>query len=341
MKNIYISLFIIIGIFSQCKKDNLGKNESDDWETVAELASPGGMGYLQAICLSDANTMWAIGMDGYSVKSTDAGKTWNKFVIDPTLPSNAGWYAICFVNPSIGYIAGGSIVYKTTDGGATWNSVFTKANGNTSAPTCIYFTTPDKGFLCSNFGIIFRTIDGGKTWEDKTISGLTNTQLMTIKFRDELNGWIGGAGTLVKTTDGGQNWTVLHSVSDITVTNFRKVVSCQNFELLANGTLISAGNSLLNSTDGGDIWNTTEGALNQPSQITMKNGTEGFALIKSDLAYNENKSMAHTYDGGKTWVNFNFDAYGHVVGKFFQFEHTLYGWTGSMGATIYKYKKPW
>lgn len=335
------SVILLLTAISCKKKDRTADNEGKDWELVSELASPGGMGYLQEICLSDANTMWAIGMDGYSVKSTDAGKTWSKFVIDAALPANVGWYAICFANPLVGYIAGGSIIYKTIDGGVTWKSVFTKANGNTQAPNCIYFITPEKGYLCSDYGIIFITSDGGKTWEDKRIANLNNVRLMTIRFKDEQNGWIGGSGTLVKTTDGGTNWTIMHSLLDITFSNFRKISTCENFELVANGKLISAAQTLISSSDGGDIWNSTAGALNSPFGITMKNESEGFALIKSDLAYNDNKPMAHTYDGGKSWVNFSFDSYGNAAGRFFKFDKTLYGWSGSMGAKIYKYKKTW
>jgi photosystem II stability/assembly factor-like uncharacterized protein len=58
---------------------------------------------------------------GYVVKTTDAGKTWNRLVVS----HDQDWvpYGINFLDATHGWVGGSSGGYETRDGGATWHRV--------------------------------------------------------------------------------------------------------------------------------------------------------------------------------------------------------------------------
>ena len=99
------------------------------------------------------------------------------------------------------------------------------------------------------------------------------------------------------------------------------------------------GTSLIKSTDGGISWTQSQGALNFVYDFEMRNSNEAFALVKSGPDYDYTKPIAHTQDGGNTWKFFNVKGSG--IGAFFVYGNTLFGWGGSGGTQIYRYKKPW
>ncbi len=335
MKKYSLAFIILILIISGCKKKKATPaNEAADWTLLATVKGVGlGLG-MQDMCLSDEKTLWLVGQSNYSIKSTEGGVTWQNFVIDTAATSQWSWYAINFPTSQIGYVAGGeNAIYKTTDGGATWKQVFNRGNGNLAASRCINFITADKGFICSDFGILYRTTDGGKTWTDQTIPALRNVLLEKVIFIDDLHGWVSGSmGTLLKTTDGGDTWNIIHSAADVTVSLYR-YADPSSIAVLSQNDIFSANGSLMKSTDGGGAWSASEGVLKQGSSLTMKNADESFCYVQP-------ASMAHTYDGGKTWTLFTLDSYGHLPGPLVKYGHSLYGYN-SGDQKIYKYNKTW
>ena len=71
----------------------------------------------------------------------------------------------------------------------------------------------------SKFTPIYKTTDGGKTWIETTVAPIPRINpnyppvITDIFFRDTLNGWASveaGTRRLLRTTDGGLNWTVVN-----------------------------------------------------------------------------------------------------------------------------------
>lgn len=83
----------------------------------------------------------------------------------------------------------------------------------------IYFVSENKGFIGGSSGTLLATVDGGKTWtKERSFTGDTIRQ---IYFSDANTGWLlcerdifklgaNSPSYLLKTTDGGANWTQIN-----------------------------------------------------------------------------------------------------------------------------------
>lgn len=104
---------------------------------------------------------------------------------------------------------------KTTDRGATW-TVQHKAGRVAGIPVQVadlqnaYFFDQNTGIVVGSFGSIFRTTNGGVTFDSTNNPAPTNTTFRGISFINNLTGYVVcGLSNyrLMKTTDGGMNWT--------------------------------------------------------------------------------------------------------------------------------------
>lgn len=129
-------------------------------------------------------------------------------------------YAVHFPEGiQVGYVVGADmdslggevgLVLKTTDGGDTWAPHLPGTSGSLSS---VYFKDNDTGFAVGAAGVAIRTYDGGATWD--TFSVPTSEALTGIQFPG--NGQVGYIFTrprnppskVLKTTDGGSNWTAI------------------------------------------------------------------------------------------------------------------------------------
>ena len=159
------------------------------------------------------------------LKSTDYGQTWTKS-LDWSYNQERGVNEVEIDpnNSSIVWAATSDGIYKTTDAGLTWNNVHNVIMGfdvviNPVNSNIVYVT---HGNLGSTGNGIYRTADGGINWQ-KLINGLpavyggkallsiykTNPQII---FASIGNGSETGSGTwLCKTTNGGDNWTIINT----------------------------------------------------------------------------------------------------------------------------------
>ncbi|MBU0476059.1 MAG: T9SS type A sorting domain-containing protein [Bacteroidetes bacterium] len=145
-----------------------------------------------------------IALNNFRWSTTDGGYSWNK--VGDTISFFPNPTDLFFINDSIGWMVSnisdvfdvGSIA-KTTDGGKNWHYQ------DKRAPLLygVYFINTLKGFAVGNTNSICKTIDGGISWERNPLPGGT---FWCIEFLDSLNGWIGGKGKILRTTDGGDTW---------------------------------------------------------------------------------------------------------------------------------------
>jgi photosystem II stability/assembly factor-like uncharacterized protein len=212
---------------------------------------------LNGVCFVDASNGWAVGGEGnYGIgiilHTTNGGTDWvQQFEVMSVLRD------ICFIDASTGTAVGGwpaltniGIILKTTDSGITWVEQLSGSFG------CLYsitFTNSVTGFAVGVWEDqrgpltrFFQTTDGGNTWLQNTTM-IGNGYFNDVFFTDFNNGTIAGStffgGTILRTTDGGQNW-----ILQISNTGELSGVS---FTDANNGWAVGDNGTILHTTNGG------------------------------------------------------------------------------------------
>ncbi|MBE9519066.1 MAG: T9SS type A sorting domain-containing protein [Bacteroidetes bacterium] len=139
-----------------------------------------------------------------------------------------------------------------------------QASGTTEWLNDVQFVDNMHGWAVGNNGTIVATVDGGDNWTAQT-SGYTE-QLRGLFFLDQDTGWVVGgfsSGSLVvlKTTDGGANWTDLETV--IPEEAFLKEIQFADAD---HGYALALSN-IYYSADGGVSWE--KGTLNSSFYSTL------------------------------------------------------------------------
>lgn len=231
------------------------------------------------------NLGYACCNNGVVLKTTNAGNVW--------LSQTAGgtqydlWYSIYFTDDQKGWIVGetGRMRY-TTNGGTTWNSKYV-SNSWTLQGLC--FKDQNTGFAAGRRGTLLTTNDGGNSWSKISLS-TTNT-LYGIQFIEN-NGWICGAGIVIKTTDGGITWNE-NPLSD----PYQYKTFYSLYFLNSNtGWIAGTDGTILKTTDGGTSWTLIDfPSTSDINKIYFIDANNGFALISDDGA------IFKTTDGGNKW----------------------------------------
>ncbi len=222
---------------------------------------------LKSLGTGDTNSYGAV-----VYKTTDGGGTWAKKIISNNqgeigiqlqfVDADYGWISVVNFATMTGYI------YKTTDGGNTWSLLLTMPPPLPDEMLSFYFVDHNEGWMVSindnpPLFKISQSTDGGSSWNeqysDNTTNGDTLSASGAMQFVDSNNGWVVGPnGRILKTTDGGSNWTLLTTANLGIYANSK----CLYF-LDANtgwiGTNIHTPNQptthlLINTTDGGSTW---------------------------------------------------------------------------------------
>lgn len=109
------------------------------------------------------------------------------------------------------------LVLHSADDGKTWQK---QDSGTKNYLFSIFFVNENHGFAVGDKSTVTETSDGGKTWKARKIARTGEAQsadmalamqdpiFYDVRFTNEQTGWIAGEfGHLLKSTDGGQNWT--------------------------------------------------------------------------------------------------------------------------------------
>ncbi|MCX7930589.1 MAG: choice-of-anchor D domain-containing protein [Chlorobi bacterium] len=181
------------------------------WERVA-LPGQFAQGYYLDVFFLPSNPQygWACGFNGYVVRTTDGGTTWQGSIVPFNGRAGGHLESVHFVDRFTGYTSGPCGVFRSTDGGATWTDI-TPAFPSENPWGC-YFLTATTGVVlgggCVGAQNFFRTTDGGQTWSlfqgNQSNSGLTDALLYA-----DGSGYAVSSGLLWQTTDGGVTWSVL------------------------------------------------------------------------------------------------------------------------------------
>lgn len=242
----------------------------------------------------DDKNGWIVGNFGLGLKTEDGGLGWKK----KSFSEEAFLKDVHFVGQK-GWVVGerGAILH-TDDGGENWK----KQNASGQSLLSVFFIDENRGFTVGGDGTILRTEDAGTTWQsvdlgwDILISdellelGVVSINLYDIFFITDTLGWIvGDSGTVLRTTDGGKQWTVTNMGASPSLFS----VCFMNEQ---EGVAVGSHGFCLKTNDGGQSW--------EKFKIGTENSLYSVAFYKEyGVAVGDLATVVQTLDGGKTWVN--------------------------------------
>lgn len=255
-------------------------------------------------------------------KTTDGGQTW-ALISDETVHR---FYFFEAMNETELYATRGSAIYQSLDGGVTWTKSIPLHYAQYS--NGIHLSPDGNAWIAAGYGSIFH-FDGNE-WED--LIPANKNWLQNIVFFNDLVGLaVGGDRTILKTTDGGQNWIDLSDKKE----DFQSFYDVYFFS--ENHFMVAGDSGIRKTTDGGQSWteqtfsvNTTLFDFHSPdgSNKIYLSGNAGAIFVSadngdtwSDIGTSQNDRYANisfpteqigyaatsyggmmkTIDGGNTW----------------------------------------
>jgi photosystem II stability/assembly factor-like uncharacterized protein len=204
-------------------------------------------------------------------KTTNGGGTW----IKKTVPlKNSELNSVCFVNQNIAFAVGLGLYVKSTDGGETWKS-FELESGYQGRINKIMFLDSLKGFAVGTEGMIFETKDQGKNWTRANNS--SRGHLYDICFVNSSTGYACGYDRIIKTTDGGDSWSILPDAP--AKMYFIHFMDENNGIALGESSTTNGAYALSCTLDGGMTWK-TEDNVNIYSIVHFPSKKLGYAVME-------------------------------------------------------------
>jgi photosystem II stability/assembly factor-like uncharacterized protein len=237
---------------------------------------------------------------------------------------------IKFINQSTGFISGYRFsnpypgkIFKTTNSGENWTEVFSQ-NEVILSLDAMSFPSQNTGYFLYSFSgttYIYKTTNTGTTW-NRIAFGLTFPAVNGSYFLDENTGFaVDEVGFIIKTTDGGNNWSWSNPISDarwVTV----------NFKNYLTGFAIGADGAIGKTTNGGLYWEQIPtGVTNYLTSIQFSDQNTGY------ISGYDNGVFFKTTNGGNNWFIRNNLSY-HMNDLYFLDNNT--GFVCGAGGTIYK-----
>ena len=168
----------------------------------------GGGGYtLRSVHFISPQKGWIVGDLSTILHTADSGETW--------VQQSPGEFhmlkGVYFLNEKRGWAIGWpGICLTTRDGGLTWRH---QTTGTYNELYAVYFADENTGWIVGQFGEILFTKNGGEKWNFQR-SG-TQENLNKLYFADTQHGLIvGDNGVMLTTTNGGAKWELQESGTD-------------------------------------------------------------------------------------------------------------------------------
>jgi photosystem II stability/assembly factor-like uncharacterized protein len=261
----------------------------------------------------------------FSVTAVSAQEGWNVNRAKGT----GDLISVFFTSSDNGWVAGDDgYLAQTDDGGRSWKKRVLNTAANINE---IYFRSDNDGYLVAGRKM-FVTADGGKNWRETLIvdpNEFTDgiPEFLSIRFNNKKQGFIIGTiidknddlnviGSLVlRTTDGGQNWSRLVVPSEVELFHL-------DFDGRSRGWIVGDKGTILTTGDGGNSWQLqNSGTQETLYNVDFRDDREGYAV-------GVNGTILRTEDGGQNWlkvsspvshtlfrVDFSDDKNGWIVGS--------------------------
>ena len=223
-------------------------------------------------------------------------------------------YDIDFFESKNGWIVGDSgIILHTKDGGNKWE---TQSCNTGTFLKAVDFVDNYCGWACGKDTILCTT-DGGETWNLQYFQNLGDGHFRDIQFLNKDTGFaVGGygdfdsKGILLRTDNGGENWSMLSGNELSTLTK----ISIEN----ENIWICGFGGKILLSKDAGLSWDEKNFNLTPLPSFTciqFVDSLHGWVSSRDDYL-----GFYATQDGGKIWVRISESSFmdiGGVLSFFF------------------------
>lgn len=225
--------------------------------------------------------------EDHVARTTDGGLTWeSRFVPGRVLdgiqyPSASDYGDVFALNATHAWISFDTNFLRTTDGGATW----TELPVFTLGPE-LFFLNENLGYAAGFFDF-WKTTDGGLTWTELPFPDYV---LHDLYFLDENRGFgVSVNGALLRTTDGGQSWTVDQLLQT-------ELTELEEMTFVSDEVGFIVADQIYKTTDGGDTWvaKTAIPDMRRFTSIDFTSPTVGRAV-------GWDGNLATTTDGGETW----------------------------------------
>ena len=233
-----------------------------NYQTNANIA---GILTWYEVFVLDSNNIFVAGRNGYIAVSNDGGLTFNLSTqLAPVVPYTGGApivplvKSIHFITPLIGIVGANAYVAITYDGGVTWlyvngGSELIGPSGSSLEIVGVHLSADQQTIVAAGQGRIFTSTNAGSTFtETFDWSGYG----LHLTWINDLELWGTGLGNLVvKTIDGGLNWTVVRAYTSGGPNRFAAhFYQGQNGYISNNGGLAatSDGGITLTSVDPGN-----------------------------------------------------------------------------------------
>lgn len=276
----------------------------------------------------DENRAWVLQTDpvdferGAVFQTGDGGVTWTR----TETPFGAG--SMSFIDDQTGWVmtglgaAAGSMaiaIFTTQDGGATWTEVYRRDAGE-SAPAGeiplvgskrgITFRDENHGWVAGSYPIdnvsyLYATENGGTNFKQQEISMPSDTgdgmlSLEAPIFFSQNTGVLPGfvftadlSSTVMYTTvDGGKTWL---PTTPVPVLGLYSIPTENDF-------IVWDGNILYHSSDAGKTWVEVTPNINLDQLVASLDFVDSQNGWVTWIDLDGNYGLAHTSDGGATWV---------------------------------------
>ncbi len=275
---------------------------------------------LQAISPVDERVVWASGVGGTYVLTTDGGKHWEAHVVP-------GAEALQFrdvqgVSATVAYLLSAGTgtdarIYKTEDGGKTWKLQFQNEDPN-AFYDCFAFWNPMRGLTMADavngrFPVVRTT--NGHTWKDigdKLPPALPGEAAFAasgtcVATQGKKRAWIGTGGAsearILATTNGGNTWNA-YSTPIIQGTSTSGVISVDFRDawhgVLGGGEILAPdnfSNNVARSSDGGKTWQ-----LATPTPFPGAIYGLSYASTASRREASQSRTVVATGPSGAAWT---------------------------------------
>ena len=262
----------------------------------AQLPVPYAFGYYLDIMFLPSNPQlgWACSLEGYVVRTTDGGQTWQDTTVEPFLEY------IQFLTPQIGYTSGPAGIFRSDDGGRSWRNITPQLLSNEKSWGSYFINQNEGVFLvggcATSVQSFYHTTDGGRTWTvsytNEPFSGLADA----ILYRDG-SGFAVSSGVLWRTTTGGRSWEYYSSTGSKVWTEELAIFN-NSFLLPTSGTDCDGQTrgvgSLRFSGDGGRTFREFQTGANMFGTFLIDERT-GWGVGDGSTVY-------YTEDAGRTWI---------------------------------------
>lgn len=247
-------------------------------------------------------TGWASGgsFDGYGfiIHTVNSGRSWERQGAGQI--TNVSLGGVWAVDKDYAWVVGASdsgysTIYRTTNGGQDWLRQGNSSQIPDNELHKIAASSRLNAWAVGSGGTIVHTTNGGDTWAQQNTGSYTDILFQGVWAVDENNAWItggssGGYATILRTYDGGYNWTRQVSPD---VTNVSHLLGIAAADTNIAWT-VGENQTILHTADGGITWvEQFHGVPKDANELHVASSSEVWVVCDS--------SVFSTTNGGQSW----------------------------------------